>query len=60
MGVVNIVLKPFLVERHSYAMEEMCGWEKNINRITACEMKFFWRTADYIKWDHERNEDILD
>jgi len=35
-------------------------WKQDINRITACEMKFMWRTAGYTKWDQKRNEDILD
>ena len=29
------------------------------NRLTASEMKFMRRTAGYTKWDHQRNEYIL-
>jgi len=31
-----------------------------VNRCTAREMKFMRRTAGYTKWDHKRNEVILD
>jgi hypothetical protein len=30
------------------------------HRVTACEMKFMRRTTGYTKWDHRRNEEILD
>jgi len=34
--------------------------QTNVNRITAYNMKFMRRTAGYTKWNHKRNEDILD
>jgi len=34
--------------------------KKDINKITACKMKFMKRTSDHTKWDHKRNENILD
>jgi hypothetical protein len=63
-------MKACLVQRHthlclsellpdqSYAMEAIR--KQDMNRITVCKMKSMQRTAAYTKWDHKRNEDILD
>jgi hypothetical protein len=32
----------------------------NTNTITACKMKLMQRAAGYNKWNHRRNENILD
>jgi len=73
MRVMNNVMKPTLVQRrarlHLYktlAQPILCyrseAWairKQDINRITDCGMKSMQRTVGYSKWDHKRNEDIL-
>jgi hypothetical protein len=34
--------------------------QKDKNRLTSIEMKFFRRTAGYTLFDHKRNEEILE
>jgi hypothetical protein len=73
MGIINNVLKPSLVQRHTririyktlarpvlcYGSEAGTVRKSDGSRITACEMKFMSRTAGYTKWDLKRNEEIL-
>jgi hypothetical protein len=72
MGIINAVLKPTLVQKHTrirlyktlarpslcYGSEVWTIREGDRNRLMACEMKFLRRTASYMKWNHEGN-DIL-
>jgi hypothetical protein len=67
MRVMNSVEEPFLIERQTgsllyrtlarpmYATEGAgTRGKQDINRITACEMKFTRRTtAGYTEWDHK-------
>jgi len=43
-----------------YGNEAWATRKQDINRITAWEMKFTWRTAGCTEWDHERSENTLD
>ncbi|KAJ4430105.1 hypothetical protein ANN_22315 [Periplaneta americana] len=74
MGIINTIMKPSLVQRHTriclyktlarpvlcYGSEEWTLREKDESRITANEMKFMRYTAGYTKWDHKRNEDVME
>jgi hypothetical protein len=73
MGIINAVLKPTLVQKHTqiclyktlarpvlcYGSEAWTIRNGDSNRHMACKMKFIRRMARYMKWDHKRNEDIL-
>jgi hypothetical protein len=71
MGIINNVLKPFLVQKHTriymtlarpvlcYGSEAWTIRKCDESRITACEMKFMCRTAGYTKRDLKRNEEVL-
>ncbi|KAJ4449078.1 hypothetical protein ANN_00473 [Periplaneta americana] len=43
-----------------YGSEAWTLRKKDESRITANEMKFMRYTAGYMKWDHKRNEDIME
>jgi hypothetical protein len=74
MGVINDVLKPSLVQKHTrMRFYETSAWsllyngreawtakKQNIDRVTDCETKFMARAEGYTKWDNKINEDILD
>ncbi|KAJ4434022.1 hypothetical protein ANN_16341 [Periplaneta americana] len=74
MGIINTIMKPSLVQRHirirlykTLARPALCygseAWtlrKKDESRITANEMKFIRYTAGYTKWDHKRNEDVME
>jgi hypothetical protein len=73
MGIINNVLKPSLVQKHTririyktlarpmlcYGSEAWTIRKSDESRITACEMKFMRRTAGYTKWDLKSNEEML-
>ena len=73
MGVINRVLKPSLVQKATrvrlykimarpilcYGSEAWTLRKRDESRLTACEMRFMRRTAGYTKWDHKKNEDVL-
>ena len=73
MGVINKIMKPSLVQRHTrirlyitlarpvlcYGSEAWTMRNKDIHRITASMMKFMRATAGYTRWDHKRNKDVL-
>ncbi|KAJ4425946.1 hypothetical protein ANN_27572 [Periplaneta americana] len=73
MGTINRVLKPSLVQRHTrirayktlarpmltYGSEAWTICKRDINRITASEMKFMIITAGYTKLDKNKTVDIL-
>lgn len=73
VGIINNIMNPSLVQKHTrtrlyktlarpvlcYGSEAWTLRKCDENRITASEMKFMRRTAGYTKWDHQRNEDIL-
>jgi hypothetical protein len=73
MGIMNEAFKPTLVQKHTqiclykalswpvlyYGTEAWTIHNGDSNRLVACEMKFMRRTARYMKWDHERSEDIV-
>jgi hypothetical protein len=73
MGIINAVLKPTLVQKHTrirlyktlarpvlcYGSETRTIRKGDSNRLTACEMKFMRRAAGYTKWNQKRKEDIL-
>jgi hypothetical protein len=68
MGIINNVLKPSLVQKHthiriyktlarpmlSYGSEAWTTRKSDKSRITACEIKFKHRTAGYTNWDLKR------
>ncbi|KAJ4428831.1 hypothetical protein ANN_25824 [Periplaneta americana] len=74
MGMINNIMKPSLVQRHTrirlykilarsvlcYGSEAWTLRKKDESRITANEMKFMRYTAGYTKWDHKRNEDVME
>jgi hypothetical protein len=76
MDVTNNVQRPSVVQRHTgvrlyrslaqpiscYESEAWTIGSQDTNGMTTCEMKFMRGTAraGYTKWDHKRNEDILD
>ncbi|KAJ4434647.1 hypothetical protein ANN_23211 [Periplaneta americana] len=43
-----------------YGSEAWILRKKDESRITANEMKFMRYTAGYTKWDHKRNEDVME
>jgi hypothetical protein len=43
-----------------YRREEWTIKKQDINKITACEIKFMQRTVGATKLDQKRNENILD
>jgi hypothetical protein len=73
MGIINNVLKPSLVQKHTrmrvyktmahpllcYGSEAWTIRKSDESRITACEMKFMHPTAGCTKWDLKRNEEVL-
>jgi hypothetical protein len=73
MGIINNVLKPSLVQRHTririyktlarpvlcYGSEARTIRKSDESIITACEMKFMSRTAGCTKWDLKRNKAVL-
>jgi hypothetical protein len=73
MGIINNVLKPSLVQKHTcihiyktlarpmlcYGSEAWTIRKTYESRITACKMKFMHRTPRYTKWDMKRNEEVL-
>jgi hypothetical protein len=73
MGIINTVLKPTLVQKHTQiCMYKTLAWpvlcygseawtirRGDSSRRTACKVKFMSRTAGYTKWDHTKKEDIL-
>ncbi|KAJ4449379.1 hypothetical protein ANN_00778 [Periplaneta americana] len=66
-------MKPSLVQKHtrirlyntlarpmlSYGSEAWTLGKADKSRVTACEMRFMRRTADYTKWDLKRNCEIF-
>ncbi|KAJ4433601.1 hypothetical protein ANN_15911 [Periplaneta americana] len=72
MGITNNIMKPSLVQRHTRihlyktlarpvtAVRHGTLKKKDESRITANEMKFMRYTAGYTKWDHKRNEDVME
>jgi hypothetical protein len=73
MGIINNVLKPSLVQKHThiriyktlsrpmlcYESEAWTIRKCDESGITAYEMKFMCRTAGYTKWDLKMNEEVL-
>lgn len=68
MGIINKIMKPSLVQRHtriglyktlaqpvlSYGSEAWTVKNKDVRRITASEMRFMRATAGYTRWDHKK------
>ncbi|KAJ4450125.1 hypothetical protein ANN_01532 [Periplaneta americana] len=66
-------MKPSLVQRHtriglyktlaqpvlSYGSEAWTVKNKDVSRITASQMRFMRATAGYTRWDHKKNEDLM-
>lgn len=73
IGTINSVLKPNLVQKETrlkiyktlarpilaYGCEAWTIRARDASRITAAEMRFMRRTAGYTRWDHKRNDEIL-
>ncbi|KAJ4431469.1 hypothetical protein ANN_20067 [Periplaneta americana] len=73
MGIINKIMKPSLVQRHtriglyktlaqpvlSYGSEAWTVKNKDVSRITASVMWFMRATAGYTRWDHKKNEDLM-
>jgi hypothetical protein len=74
LGIQNNTFKPTLVQESSrrkiynaltfpillYGSEIWTLRQKDENRLTSMEIKFFRRTAGYTLFDHKRNEKILE
>lgn len=74
MGIINNIMKPSLVQKSTrlrlyktlarpvltYGSEAWTIRRKDESRVTSNEMRFMRRTAGYTKWDHKRNEEIMD
>jgi hypothetical protein len=74
LGILNNTFKPSLVQKSLkikiyntlalptllYGNEIWTLKQKDKNRLTSGEMKFFRRTAEYALFDHKRDEEILE
>jgi hypothetical protein len=73
MVVINNALKPSFMQKHTrirlykllarpvlcYSSEAWTIKKKDKSQMTACEMRFMWRTAGYTKWDLKRSEGVM-
>jgi hypothetical protein len=54
------IYKPLARPILAYGCEARTINEKDENRITAAEVPFMMRKEACIKWDHKRNEEIME